>query len=63
MKKNEYKCETCKGVFLKGWTDEEADMEYRQNFEAEYLANVETEIICDDCYKKITNYYSPWSTQ
>ena len=60
MKENEYKCELCKGVFTKAWADEEAEVEYRKNFETEYLANVERETVCDDCYKTIRGYYAPW---
>lgn len=56
MKKNEYKCELCKGVFKKAWTDKEAEMEYRENFEIEYLADVERATICDDCYKHIGRF-------
>ena len=63
MKKDEYKCELCKGVFEKEWSDEEADIEYRENFETECLTDVEKAIVCDTCYKAIRSYYSPWSTQ
>ena len=63
MKKNEYKCESCKGVFKKTWTDKEAAIEYRENFKTEYLANVETATVCDDRYKHMRSYYAPWGTQ
>lgn len=52
MKKNEYKCAICGGVFEKGWDDEEALAELNDNF-----PNVEIEdcdVVCDDCYKKMT---------
>lgn len=61
MKKNEYKCDLCKGVFKKGWSDKESFAEMRRDFGN--LPKEEQAIVCDDCYKKITNYYSPWSTQ
>ena len=49
MKSNEYRCEACKGVFEKGWSDEEALDEYRQDFPNLTLAD--SGIICDDCYQ------------
>ncbi len=61
MKKNEYKCKVCKGVFLKEWSDEEARLEMERDFPN--LPKGEQATVCDDCYKKVTNYYSPWSTQ
>lgn len=57
MKKNEYKCDSCKGVFEKAWSDEEALAEMERDFPS--LPEEERAVVCDDCYKKITNYYSP----
>ncbi len=31
MKSNEYQCEGCGGVFEKGWSDEEAKAEMKEN--------------------------------
>ena len=61
MKKNEYKCDMCKGVFKKGWSDEEQTKEMKDNFGD--LPEKERATVCDDCYKNIMSYYSPWSAQ
>lgn len=61
MKRDEYKCEMCKGVFTKAWTDAEAAIEYKENFKTECLANVETATVCDNCYKHMRSYYAPWT--
>lgn len=53
MKKNEYICDLCKGVFKKAWTDKEAEAEYRKMFKTECIANIGRAIVCDDCYKHI----------
>lgn len=55
MKKNEYKCTNCGEVYETGWTDEEAIAEYVENFKTEDLSDAE--VVCDDCYKKITKEY------
>lgn len=54
MKNNEFKCALCKDVFPKAWTDEEARKEYETNFPQESEDNEEEEIVCDDCYNKLT---------
>lgn len=51
MKENEYKCAMCKGVFNKGWTDEEAKEESKGYF-GEW-ADQDLEVVCDDCFNKI----------
>ena len=49
MKENEYKCSMCGNIYTKGWTEEEARSEQKENgFE-----NLECDIICDDCYNKL----------
>lgn len=46
-----FTCDYCHGTFEKGWTDEEADAELRENFG---LTHDETDsVACDDCYNKI----------
>jgi hypothetical protein len=45
---NIYVCAVCKGVFEKGWTDEEAIEEFGRNFDP---VLTELEIVCDDCYQ------------
>ena len=45
---NEYQCALCKGVFEKGWSDEEVMAESHElwgDFPSEELA-----VICDDCF-------------
>ena len=50
MKDNEYKCAMCNNVYNKGWTDEDAEKEFKENFGD---STGETDVVCDDCYKKI----------
>ena len=51
MKKNEFKCAICKGVFGKGLTDGEAEKRLKEEF-GEHWITEECEVVCDDCYKK-----------
>lgn len=51
LKDNEYECYICHQVFEKGWSDEEANEEYKKEFSG--WENEPKEVICDDCYKKI----------
>lgn len=48
---NTYKCSICEGVFEKGWTEEEAEEELKNNFGEEYTPS-DCGLVCDDCYKK-----------
>lgn len=48
MNNNEYRCEACGGVFIKGWSDEEAEEEYVTSFDDQDRA-----MVCADCYKMI----------
>ena len=57
MKKNEYKCCNCKGIFTKGWTDEEALEEYKEAYNDKELKRPMA-VVCDDCYnekKRVVN--------
>ena len=54
LKKNEYQCDHCKGVFVKGWSDEEAEKESEQW--GDELEKQGRAIICDDCYKDFMNW-------
>ena len=48
MKRNEYKCDACGEINIKGWTDEEAEQEAK-----DIWGNIENRaIICDDCFQK-----------
>lgn len=51
MKENEYKCELCKGVFKKTWTDKEALREMKDNFGK--VPKKDRAIVCDDCYNAL----------
>ena len=51
MKKNEYQCACCNGIFEKGIPDEKAWKEFDKNFPGQ--PHQVTEIICDDCYEKM----------
>jgi len=54
LKKNEFKCDRCGGIFEKGWSDEEADKEAKQWGK---LSDKEKSTICDDCYKDFIKWY------
>ncbi len=45
---NKYQCAYCKGIFDKGWSDEEAETELEDTFG---LPKEMCDIVCDDCYK------------
>lgn len=54
MKENEYQCAYCKGVFEKGWSDEDALAEAAEVFEKPVSEwNDEPAVICDDCYNRM----------
>lgn len=48
MNKKYYKCAICKGKFIKGQTDEEAERELKENYPGYSIE--ECELVCDDCY-------------
>jgi hypothetical protein len=54
MKKNEYQCATCKGIFKKGRPDEVAIKEFRLRHPV--LPIEETAVVCDSCYKKMMRW-------
>ncbi len=51
MKKNEFQCADCGGIFKKGLPDKVAWREYDDNFPG--ASHQIAEIICDDCYQKM----------
>lgn len=53
MEKNEYQCAICKGIYTKGWSDEEAEKECVENFGTAMAHDDDRMIVCDDCYQKI----------
>ena len=52
MENNEFKCELCHNIYIKGWTDEEANDELEKNFS---IDPEECGTVCDDCYNEIMN--------
>ena len=59
-KKNKYECAMCHGIFEKGWTSKEALEEFNRDFPTVPIE--ETELICDSCYKLLTEDIkkNPW---
>lgn len=53
MKDNEYKCDICKNVYQKGWSNEEAKKECEESFGVGSSSNENNGIVCDDCYNDI----------
>jgi hypothetical protein len=49
MKDSEYECNMCRGIFEKGWTDEEAKAEAEKN---EFPLD-ECSLVCENCYNII----------
>lgn len=49
---NEYRCNVCKGVFDKGWSDEEAKAELDSGIFGDVPVE-ECDVACDDCWKKM----------
>ncbi len=54
LAENEYRCAECGGIFVKGWSDEEAAAEANERLPGLMEANEEDRVmVCDDCYKSI----------
>jgi len=51
---DQYRCEMCGGVFVAGWSDEEAKIEA----ESKGLDVSNCGQVCDDCYK-----LTPWGNE
>lgn len=51
---NEYQCASCKGIFTKGWTDEEAMEESKNKFGD--IPVEDQSVICDDCWIKLNKW-------
>jgi DNA-directed RNA polymerase subunit RPC12/RpoP len=47
---NDYKCSDCGETFDTDWSDEEASLEFSQNFQGYDIRGAA--IVCDDCYNK-----------
>lgn len=53
---DKFQCEMCKGVFIKSWTDEEANKEAKRIWDIDNaMSKVGSSLveICDDCFQKI----------
>ena len=55
----EYTCAACGGEFQSGWSEAEAEAEYINNFKKHAEANVERDLVCDDCYEQMIAWKSP----
>ena len=55
MKKNEYQCAKCRGIYEKGWTDEEALEEQESIFGK--IPEQEKAVICDDCFNEMKHSF------
>jgi nitrate/TMAO reductase-like tetraheme cytochrome c subunit len=55
LKKNQYECEACHGIFEKGWSDEEAKDEFAELFPD--VALQDTGLVCEACHIKISAYF------
>lgn len=55
MKHNEYRCAQCKGVFEKGWSEEEAVAELNETFPGATVQ--ECSVICEDCYQEMKEMF------
>ena len=61
LKKNQYQCAACKGIFKKGWSDEDAKEEFYDRHPGSPIDET-TALLCDPCYKAITKDIEehPW---
>jgi len=48
---DEYQCAECKGVFEKGWSDDEALAESDSKFPTVALEDMA--VVCDDCFNQM----------
>lgn len=54
---SEFKCEMCKKTFIKGLTDKEAEKQLDKEFPG--LITEECDLVCDNCYKKMSKDICP----
>jgi hypothetical protein len=55
MKPDEYQCSICNGAFTKGWSEEEAIAEQKENWPDFDMADCA--IVCDDCHQEFMKWY------
>lgn len=48
---DQFRCDLCKGVFKKDWTDEEAKAEMLDKFGD--VPEKERAVVCDDCFERM----------
>jgi hypothetical protein len=51
MEANEFQCELCRGIYEKGWSEDDAKAEFGKDFPGFQLSDAG--LICEDCYNKI----------
>jgi hypothetical protein len=59
LKANEYQCSACGEIYEYGWSDDEAQAEYEENFPTYAKRNDPVDIVCDDCYLQLIAWKSP----
>lgn len=47
-----FTCAVCKGVFPKGWSDEQAEAEYREDW-GSLPAAEDRALVCDPCWHQV----------
>lgn len=47
----EFRCAVCRGIFEKGWSDDEAAAELTTTFPG--IGQDECALVCDDCFEKM----------
>lgn len=52
---NEFQCDSCGGIFTKGWSDEESLAEAETNG---HPATGDDGVICDDCYPAFMAWFT-----
>lgn len=47
---NEFECAVCKGIFIKGLTDAEAEEQFKKEF-PRFIREKSDGLVCDDCFR------------
>lgn len=59
LKANEYQCAACGEIYEYGWSDDEAQAEYEENFPTYAKRGDAVDVVCDDCYLQLTAWKPP----
>lgn len=51
-----FTCDHCRGVYTRGWSDEEARAEYEATMPEAVKRGDEEATVCDDCYQAILEW-------